>query len=121
MNFPKTLSYNDFIDLVDTMFQSNRNLIVDTNFWKIESYDWYVYFDTKYMDHKPDVSVTSIKIDLPNFSIGDTVMIVDNGEVWEILWYTEIYWYNVSWKNAWRCKPSTLVKIPSDLLHKLQD
>ena len=120
MKLPITLWYNDFIDLVDTMFLSNWNLIVDTNFWKIESYDWYAFFDSKYMDHKPDITINSIKISMPSFSIWDTVMIVDTGEIGEIKsiapWWNIILMWSIFWKE-----PSKLVKIDLSLLPLLKD
>lgn len=123
MKLPKTLNYNDFINLVDRMFNSNKNLFVGTNLWMIDSLNSYIRFDEVYMYEKPDITIISIKVSIPSFSIGDTVMIVDTGEIGEIKyqhkenWQFEIIW---DWRERYSFSEN-LVKIPTDLLPILQD
>jgi len=121
MKLHKTLSYYDYFNLTWTMFVSNPHLMLDI--------DW--YWTVSIINRKSsnislqqlwEVTITSIEVRLPSFNIGDTVMIVDTGEIGEIeditlddLVYVPVkYWYYYH-------KIYEIVKIPSDLIPLLQD
>lgn len=131
MKLPITLSFDDFVSLTKTMFISNRyieiNISVISKWWT--ELDWCVSSinDLDEMKWRNEITINSIKVSIPSFSIWDTVMIVDTGEVGYIY---SIYWDRVSIYSTpnkpthrqllavtWICN---IVKIPSDLLPILQ-
>ena len=120
MNFPKTLSYDDYMSLTSSMFESN-NLVELTVKWglKINSSN---YISSRLsLRQQSEITITSIEVRFPVFNIWDTVMIVDTGEIVKIIWYDpynmrrEFDYSDLCIMSSW------LVKIPSDLLYKLQD
>lgn len=132
MKLPITLNYDDFHNLTISMFESNNGVI----FWV----EWYpnmdvFNFDSRLSHVRPwPVTITSIEVRLPQFSIGDTVMIVDTGEIgyiWKWWWEWIVYIYKTPWERwdndifdddwIWWVYREELVKIPTDLLPILQD
>ncbi len=104
------------------MFESNPLIVVKTQFdWDFESKGDLESYASMVSHYESNVTITSIEVRLPQFSIGDTVMIVDTGEIGEIkfesLWEFLIY----NWETHTWVSPQQIVKIPQDLLHKLQD
>ena len=120
MKLPITISFDKFVSLTEIMFDSNYWLVINTNFGIFLNYDasWEWWHENK--KSKPKVTITSIEVRLPQFSIWDTVMIVDTGEIGIIL--KESFWDSVVLEDwTYIDSISKLVKIPSDLLPLLQD
>lgn len=139
MKLPMTLSFREFYQLTNKMFLSNKYIVLDTDVWLFTRWnevDDFIYKSWKLNDPNSKITIISIEVRLPQFSIGDTVMIVDTGEIgyiWIIdetiafiykkLWPINSYWYYQLDRSDRIADLDTrnLVKIPYDLLHKLQD
>ncbi len=127
MKLPITLSYDDFISLTTTMLDSNPHIVISVE------WHWLMTINSKYTikySAREDeyVTITSIEVTQPVFNVWDTVMIVDTDndihKVWDIKVIKKVDWNicRFKWKNYlfWSYF-NQLVKIPHDLLHKLQD
>lgn len=127
MKLPITLSFDKFVSLTRAMFISNRyieiNIAAISKWWT--RLDWCMSSinDLDEMNWRNEITITSIEVRLPQFSIGDTVMIVDTGEIGEIEfqykgnWQFRIFW---EWWTKFRFSEN-LVKIDTSLLPLLQD
>lgn len=122
MKLPKTLPFDIFVSLIRTMFISNRyieiNISAISKWWT--RIDWCMSSinDLDEMNWRNEITITSIEVRLPQFSIGDTVMIVDTGEIGEISKIDDVWAIWVCWSDFYQHE---LVKIPTDLLPLLQD
>jgi hypothetical protein len=130
MKLPITLSFDDFISLTTTMFESNPLILVKTDMWSFWSRE-----ELKRRYTKWDVTITSIKVRKPQLSIWDTVMIVDTwetGYIWAYNWYEDTWSiYSSIEKNSFgmismdnhigSLSKEDIAKIPPSLLDKLQD
>ena len=108
------------------MFESNPYIEIWTEYeWLFASFDDVEQHNKMFWHKIAEVKITSISINIPEFSIGDTVMIVDTGKIGVILWYYHDWWlYDIDdlsgeWFDSRPMKD--LVKIPNDLLPLLQD
>lgn len=116
MKLPKTLDYQKFIILSECMFESNHLIFIKTNIWSFWSKE-----ELKRRYTKWEVTITSIEVRLPQFSIGDTVMIVDTGEIGKLLWYDPCDMRRSMTGSEECVLERRLVKIPTDLLTLLQE
>lgn len=96
-------------------------LRIKTNYWPIENIVERENISEQV--HISDITITSIKVSMPEFSIWDTVMIVDTGETGEIEFiYTKDDSVRIIWNGKYSfAKINNLVKIPTFLINKLQD
>lgn len=138
MKLPITLSERDFFHLAKAMYESNNNIHIRIelsnnsgersiyHLWNINQL-YSIYWWDK-------ITITSIEVRLPQFSIGDTVMIVDTGEIAKIYQEDDIKMEAINESNNmffvwshnenefyWYFHASQLVKIPTDLLPILQN
>lgn len=124
MKLPKTLPFDKFVSLTKTMFESNPLIVVWTTQWVIKSLSDLDIEDSMLCHNlfSKWCTITSIEVRLPQFSIWDTVMIVDTGEIWEIIEKDdeEVY-ISFSENNGGYSPYSQLVKIHTDLLPILQN
>jgi hypothetical protein len=128
MKLPITLPFDDFISLAVTMFESNP--LAEVRVWLpygTDNSDIHTFRSAKEIRSlvwRDEITITSIEVRQPHFRLDDVVMIVDTWEIGKIDWTETIYrswfvdFFMIWWKYYARDR---LVKVPSDLLHKLQD
>ena len=120
------------LNLTCDMFFSNNNLCVTIDDERFYRYSDILSYSKKY--NRKFMTITSIEVRFPQFSIGDTVMIVDTGEIAKIYQEDEIkmeainklnnmffVWSHDENEFYWYFHSNQLVKIPQDLLPLLQD
>lgn len=103
------------------MFESNLNIVIkcllkDDNDNLLSRTITDIY-EMWYAVWHESITITSIEVRLPQFSIWDTVMIIDTGEIWEIDVYDRRWELRVCWD--WRLKEvseNQIAKIPTDLI-----